>query len=409
MRKKQLHLWLKGEKMNGKEPLWTNSFIRIWFVNFSIYVWMFVLTPVFPFYIKNLGGTEMTVGLAAGGYALASILMRPFAGWILDNRSRSVLLKFGIIGLVLITLLFLTAPVLSLVFILRIISGFVFSGLTTSSNTNVTDIIPKSRFGEGMAFLGLGNTLSSALGPVLGLLIMAHFGFGASFLAAAILVMVAFMATIGLGFKKIEHSDESAPCRRFVLSNLFNKATLPASVLALCTSTVYSGLITFIALYSQISGLGISALYFLLIAVGTGSSRIFSGHLTDKKGEQPNIIVGSIGLMLGLLLLLFVNNITFYLSGLFFGLGFGFVNPALQTMAVRTVPPEKRGSASSTYLVLVDIGSGLGGFVAGLLVTIWGYRPMFGSMTIFIVILWLIYVLWASKTPQAFKNYKGAT
>jgi MFS family permease len=78
----------------------------------------------------------------------------------------------------------------------------------------------------------------------------------------------------------------------------------------------------------------------------------------------------------------------------------------MQAMAVRTVPPEKRGSASSTFLCSADIGSGFGGLIAGALVTVLGYKPMFGIMAIFVFLSLLTYTLWASKSPSAFKNYK---
>ena len=388
-----------------KEPLWTRSFLKIWLVNFTITIWFFILIAVFPFYVKHLGGTAMTVGLAAGGYSLTCILMRPIAGWFLDNKSRSALLKGGIVGLAVITIMFVVAPVLSFAVIMRLVSGFVFSGVSTASNTNVVDIMPKNRFGEGMAFLGLGNTFASAIGPALGLLLMARCGFTLTFIITAVSLMAAFMAARSLVYKKIERSAGLSARNSFKLSILFNAAALPASALVMCSSATFSAVSIFIALYGEFSGLGSGGLFFMLIALGTGSTRLFSGRLTDKKGEFPNLVAGTSGVLTGFLLLLFTNSTCFYLSALIFGLGFGLINPALQAMAVRIVTPEKRGSASSTYLCAIDIGSGLGGMAAGWLVTVLGYRPMFGAMVIFVVALWLIYTLWVSKTPAAFRNY----
>jgi len=387
-----------------KEPLWTKDFLKIWFVNFIIVAWTFMHVAVLPFYIKHLGGTEMTVGLAAGGYYTACIFMRPLAGWFLDNKSRSALLKGCIIGLALITVLFMVAPILSLAVLLRLVCGFMFSGASTASNTNACDIINKNRFGEGMAFLGLGNTFASALGPALGLFLIASTGFNITFLATAVLVMTAFIAAKTITYKKIEQNDDTLKRPPVKLSSLFNSAAFPASALSICNAAIFGGINIFIALYGQFSGLGSGGFYFMLIALGTGSTRLFSGRLTDKKGELPNLIFGTGSLLTSIILLLIVSSSCFYLSGLFFGIGFGLLNPALQTMAVRTVDPEKRGSASSTYLSSVDIGSGIGGLAAGWLVTMWGYRVMFGAFIIFIIALWLIYLLWASKTPAAFKR-----
>ncbi|MDR2711531.1 MAG: MFS transporter [Clostridiales bacterium] len=389
------------------EPLWTKSFWKIWVLNFVVSIWFFIHNVVFPFYVKHLGGTEMTVGLVAACFALTAILMRPVAGWILDHKSRGGLLKFGVPGMALVSVLFLIAPVLSLAVVLRLASGLIFSGVGTASNTNACDIIPQSRFGEGMAFLGLGNSLSNAVGPALGLLIMTRYGFNASFVVAAVLVLLAIFAAQSLVYKPIERRENPPGQRRLKLSGLFSAAALPASVLLLYAAAAFGGISVFIALYGEISGLGSGGIFFMLVALGTGSTRLFSGRLADKYGELPMVVMGNSGFFLGLLLLLFISTPCYYLAGLFFGLGFGLLFPAMQTMAVRTVPMEKRGAATSTFMCSYDIGAGLGGLLAGWLVTIWGYRPMFGVMIIFVILSCLTYWLWASKTPSAFKNFKG--
>jgi MFS family permease len=389
-----------------KEALWTNTFLNIWFINFLICMWFFIINVIFPFYVEHLGGSKMTVGLVAAGFALTSILMRPLAGWFLDHQSRSALLKGGVVGLVVISVLFLIAPLLSLVVALRLISGLVFAGTSTASNTNACDIIPQSRFGEGMGFLGFGNSFATALGPSLGLLIMAYYGFNAVFAIAAVFALLAIHFARGLVYKTIRRRVYLPGRYRLKFSEFFNAAALPASMVMLFSSAPYGGASVFIALYGAFSGLGNGGWFFMLVALGTGSTRLFSGQLADKFGELPMVVLGNGNFLLALLLLLFKSSSCYYLSGLFFGLGFGLLNPAMQTMAVRIVPLEKRGSASSTYLCSYDIGSGLGGLAAGWMVTVWGYRPMFGAMGIFIVLSCLTYWLWAAKTPSAFKVYQ---
>jgi predicted MFS family arabinose efflux permease len=390
------------------KSLWTNAFLRIWALNFIICIWYFVLNAVFPFYVEHLGGTKMMVGLATGGFALSSILMRPLAGWFLDNRSRSVLLKGGVVGLALISILFLLTPVLGMAIALRLLSGLVFAGAGTASNTNACDIIPQSRFGEGMGFLGLGNTLATALGPALGLMLMALYGFKFTFATIAVLVLLALLAARGLPYKMIQHCVYISGRYRLKLSGLFNASALPASLVMLFATAPFGGISVFIALYAEFSGMGSAGLFFMLVALGTGSTRLFSGRLADKKGEQPMVVVGNSSFVLALLLLVWKSVVCFYVSGLFFGFGFGLLAPAMQTMAVRIVPLEKRGSASSTFLCAYDIGYGLGGLAAGWLVTIWGYRPMFAALSAFILIAVFIYGLWAAKTPSAFKVYQQA-
>jgi len=74
-------------------------------------------------------------------------------------------------------------------------------------------------------------------------------------------------------------------------------------------------------------------------------------------------------------------------------------------MAMRVVPIEKRGAATSTFQCSFDISSGLGGLIAGWLVTVFGYRPMFGTLITFVIASLIVYAVWASKTPSAFKVF----
>jgi len=364
-----------------------------------------MLSAPFPLYIIELGGTELLVGIAAGGFSIASLVVRPLAGWVMDNSSRKGLLIWGILSLAVISILLLIIPILGVVVILRIVSGFLYSGSSTASTTNIYDTITPRRFAEGIGFIGLGNTLAMALAPILGFAIIAGWGFDILFVISAVVLLLALILMKGFPFKKIEKPETPPEQHESFWSKLINTDALPAAVVMLFTTVPYGGVSVFIALYGELYNLGSAGLFFTLFAVGTGSTRLISGKIADKRGEQPMVIIGNSLLMLSLVLLLTENTYSYYISGLMFGIGSGVLLPAMQAMSMRVVPVEKRGSASSTYLCSYDIASGVGGVLAGWLVTVWGYRPMFASLGIFLVISILIYAFWASKTPSAFKVY----
>ena len=91
-----------------------------------------------------------------------------------------------------------------------------------------------------------------------------------------------------------------------------------------------------------------------------------------------------------------------------FGAGFGMMNPALQTMALRLAPAERRGAASSTYLCFFNTGFALGGILGGILAERWGYAAMFSALIVTVVVSLLLYHFWARHSPAAFKNYMAA-
>jgi len=384
-----------------EDRIWTKDFICIWIINLALSVWGFMIQAPFPFYIIHLGGSELLVGITAGAVSVAALLMRPFAGWFLDNVSRSILFFAGALLIIIASALLYFIPVLGVVIFLRIIFGLSHSGTTTASATNAVDAIPAKRFGEGLGFLGLGNTLGTALGPALGLAIIGGIGFPPLFIVSGALMVVALLASKGFSFRKISITKRKA----VKLSSLFNKDAVPASVVLLLSSVPFGGVVIFVALYGEYYGIGHGAWYFVLLSVGTGTARLVTGRMIDKYGEQPMMIFGNGCFVLALVFLVLGSSAFYYLSGLFFGFGFGVLNPSMQAMAMRIIPPEKRGSATSTFQCSFDISGGIGGIIAGWLVTVWGYRQMFGAMIIFIVISAIAYAFWAAKTPSAFKVY----
>ena len=386
------------------EQLWTRSFCYICLVEFLIYISSHMLMPTFPFYIKSLGGNELIVGFVAGAYAFAALAMRPLAGWILDTKSRSKLLICGlpIVGSIIVAYNFI--PVLAIAIMLRVMHGFVWSGATTASNTAACDIIPRTRFAEGMGFFGMTNSISMAIAPALGLVVMKALGFHILFVASAGMTIVSFLVARRLNYQPINKNmvierDGNLFCR------LFNIDALPASVVEFFSIISYGSINSFIALYATATGLGSGGLFFTIMAVFSASTRIFSGKLTDRHGEALMVYFANMAYLAALLLIAFgYNLITYYSAAVCFGLGFGTSIPALQAMAVRIVPVNRRGAAMSTFLCSFDIAIGLGGIIAGILITAFGYRTMYALMGISTIISIFTYMLWARKTPSAYRN-----
>ena len=105
--------------------------------------------------------------------------------------------------------------------------------------------------------------------------------------------------------------------------------------------------------------------------------------------------------------LVFVNHIMllstfpFYIESLGGSEALAGLEPALQSMAVHSSSPAERGSANSTFLCAYDIGIGLGGGIAGWLITAAGYENMFLVLSAANIISVLMYVFWGRHNPSS--------
>ena len=70
-------------------------------------------------------------------------------------------------------------------------------------------------------------------------------------------------------------------------------------------------------------------------------------------------------------------------------------------MAVSIAPPQRRGAANSTFLCAYDMGIGLGGGIAGVLIDMIGYNYMFAIIAIANILSILIYIAIGQKHPSS--------
>ena len=70
------------------ERLWTRPYVFLTCGMLLLFTGFYFLLPTLPHYVKELGGGETEVGLAAGIFTLSAVLFRPFAGAWADRYGR---------------------------------------------------------------------------------------------------------------------------------------------------------------------------------------------------------------------------------------------------------------------------------------------------------------------------------
>lgn len=390
--------------------LWTREFIILALVNLLVFTGGNMLLSTFPLYIVSLGGSTVTVGLASAVYAVCSFCMRPIAGWILDNKGRRGIFLLAMAGVVLVPPLYLIITPLALIIGLRGLHGLCWSASSTAISTNTCDVLPPERFGEGMSFFGLTNGLSMIIGPALGVFVWDHLGKPPLFLGISACGLCCLVLVSRIRFRSLEKPALRTEPKPLLspLAVLFEKEALPAAALMCCLCFPGGAIESFIALFCRHTGIGNGGVYFTFQAIGATVIRLFSAKIYDRRGEGPLLVAGCLCFLTGLMTLVFSRAAwLFYGGALLYGVGYGLTVPAMQTMSLRTVPPERRGAASSTYLLSYDVSFGLGGLVAGVLAKWCGYQTMFCIMASGIIACFILYRRWGRRQPSAWRVWKS--
>ena len=385
-----------------KTKLWSKDLVLIIVINFLVFINHLMVLSTFPFYVEHLGGTEAQAGLAAALFSIVAVVFRPVIGWMLDSGKRKGILIIGLAGMCLMPLGYLAVGVLYLSFLFRMVHGASLAFSNTSTATIASDLIPKSRFAEGMGMFGLATALATAMAPALGLSLMEKYGFSTLFAVATGVIAVSIVLFLFLKTAPVPQQKKPLSFK-----GLLDKDAIPASVVALVFMFTYGALENFTAKFAAEQGLPSGGVFFTIMAAVLLLTRLTAGKVTDQYGERIFAYTCNLAMLIAFLLMgLWPNTVTYLLSAVLAGFGFGGLEPALQSMAVAIAPPERRGSANSTFLCAYDIGIGVGGGIAGALISGVGYGKMFVIMSVFNVLAILLYAFWAGKHPSSFTYRK---
>ena len=350
--------------MNQK--IWNKKFILLILSNLLICITYYSLISALPIYIsEELHANKSIVGLVLASYIVASVLIRPFSGFALDKFGRKTILLSSLLLYALIFCGYAFAATILFLLVLRFAHGFTWGITTIAGNTNIVDIIPDSKRGEGLGYYGLSTTMGMALGPIIGLFIMHSWGYYVMFFTGAFISLISFVCASLVKYPPYKPSEEN---HHFSWPKLFEIQSILPSLNLTIIQITYGGLLTFIALYGHEIGIRNASGFFLIYALGIASSRIISGKEFDKRGPRYILTFCISLLIIGFLFLSLVKNpIGFYGSAIILGFGNGVIFPTFQTMVNNLSKPTRRGAANSTLYTGLDLGMGLGMIIMGII------------------------------------------
>ncbi len=372
------------------ERLWTKSFIQMMLGMLILFTGFYLLLPTLPLFIKQMGGSEAQVGLAAGVFTLTAVVFRPFVGGLLDRYGRRPFMLWGLVFFTLSMYLYDWIGGIAILLALRILHGASWAFSTTAVSTSVTDIIPVSRRGEGMGWFGMATTVAMAIGPMLGIWIIQQGSFHSLFLLATSLSVAAFLLVLTTAIP----FQPKAGTKRI---QIFEKSVLPVTSALFFLAVAYGGITTFLPLFAESIKIN-SGTFFLVYALALTLARPFAGKLSDRLGEA-NVIIPSLVVTVASLIVLSVSSGLggVIVAALLYGLGFGSAQPALQAANLRLAHPEKRGVATASFMTAFDLGIGLGSIALGWVSQYAGYGVLFMVCAGSVAMSALVFVIFARR------------
>lgn len=381
--------------------IWTSTYVALCAVLFLTYVNHTVLLPVVPLYVRELGGSEFLAGVVLSSFSVASFVLRPRIGRLVDDWDAGRVLLLGCLLLAAFTF-GLAVPLLAVVVVASVGRGIAWAALNTGSNALLAHLAPTARRGEAAGYYALFQAAAATAGPPVALWWLARGG-GAPTVVFVCAVLAALAAIVSRPLRDVAARarqagpapgaragkpatprDEEArgrpgaaspPPRRQLIAR---SAVLPSVLLSLVMFT-QPAVFGFVPLYAEEIGVAAGAVtaFYVLSGVFALLGRSLLGRVSDRSSRGAALAGGLLLMGAALLLLLKASLVPVLLTvAALYSVGQGMALPALTALAIDRADTARIGVAMATYSAAFQIGAGAGALAAGTLITTIGYTGL---------------------------------
>jgi predicted MFS family arabinose efflux permease len=365
----------------GRPKLWSMPYALTLVATCVASITMTFFMPLLPIYIKMIGGNLSLAGLVVSIYTIVALISRPFFAILIDRYGRKPILVVGLAFILVGCSCYRFVTIIGGLLMIRVIHGIGYSASTNATGTIAADVVPKERRGEGFGYFGFVTAASLALGPAAALLIMKSTDIRTAFAVATVIAAVGLAAAAFLSYEHspiAQHTGETKAKARAHAHFGYEPTALPASLVMLFVAFAYSGIVTFLPTYAGTLGMRNISTYFIIYAVVLLLTRIIVDRITQTREISVVLLPGILFMAVAFTLLGFGKTLPLFLiAAVFYGLGYGSVQPALNAMVISACAPSQRSAANSTFFSALDLGIGLGAMVWGMVSQAFGYPAIY--------------------------------
>jgi MFS family permease len=366
---------------------WYIDFVLLTAISFLTSLTNQVMNNTISLYTVSLGSDTTYSGVLLAIFTVAALIGRFIVGHIIDQRGCRIVSVVGAFMYGTFCVMFELVPDLRAMGLWRVLQGLGFAALGTATGAAVSNVLPQNIMGKGMFIFGLGQSMAICVGPALALSLIIDNDFTLVYWAAG----CAMWLIIPLSFicnypktdgqiqgqihrkKKKEKESVSVVVSRFIYDHFEIKAIKPV-ILQLCDGIAAAFTAMYLSYYAADKPFADAKLFFALAAFAMITMRlIFSSFFNRFKSWQLLVIGFGSGIVSLLIIAFTTNPVVFLLGGVGYGVFHGTIGPVLQTLSVEKIAPERRGAATATYYLSVDIGMGVGSLLWGFLIAHIGF------------------------------------
>jgi len=382
------------DKQAKKEttPWYKNKqFLPIFIIAFLIYNSSNMLSLTLPKFANEMGATSQMVGTLAGIFATCALIMRPFSGQVVDNEDKQITLRICLLVLLISVFGLTLSKNYYMLLFFRGLNGLAWGIGSTLCMTIATGCFSPGNMAGGIGIYGLGQSLAQTIAPMVALPIAGKVGYNGLYWVNVTLMIICIALTFLMEFPK----EEKKPRKySFGIKKMFCLPALMPAAMTMCNSIAKSSVTAFLVIYAGTLNIENIGLFFSVQAAAIFICRPIVSKLSDKLGTLTVLIPCEMLSVTGLIIISQASTLpVFILAAICMGIATSGEQPILMSECVKSVSSGERGSASNTSYIGTDIGNVIGSNTAGFLVAYLGYRAMYLTFILPIIICSIILII----------------
>ena len=405
---------LETSTWEAPKTIWNGMFLSIFFANMALNLGQQMSNSLLSLYAKSLGSPADQIGQLMSMFAITALIFRFVSGPAMNafNRKRLVGMAMSLMAIAYLGFSFAPkiAPVIgveaiTILKVFRLIQGIGNAFGNACCLTIVADTLPKDKFTTGMGYYSVAQVVSQAIGPTVGVFLRDVLGgYNNAYIVIFCVMCVAIFTST-----RVKLAPRKIIPFNLRLSNMVAKeALIPASITFL-VAMGFTSINAFMLVYAEERGIAHGSWFFTVYAVALLATRPMVGKLTDKHGfvkiAIPSVFMTACSLVL---IGIAPNTIVLLIAAFINAFGYGAVQPMLQSLCMKSVPNERRGSASGTNYIGMDSATIIGPYVCGIVADTFGYKPVMWVVMTIPILAGMIAIFVLRKPIQRIEtNFQG--
>lgn len=365
-------------------------FLRLYLLTLLYFSANSILNVIIPLKGEALGASNTTIGIIMGAYLLTTMVLRPWAGHLIQRYGplRILRIMLTINGL---ALLLYTFTGLGGYFFARVLQGCCTAFFSMALQLGIIDALPEKDRSQGISMYSLCSYLPGMLGPLLAIGIWQS---GEMSLFAGTMIGIAVLTGL-VGYSahiKQEQSDADASIKpgssgaagmlRATGQLVRNRHLFRSSTLMLGASLVFGAVTAFIPLYAGQIPEGSAAIYLMIQAAVVVAARFLLRTSIPSDGRwRSSFMMGTMLLLsmasLCISLAASIGAFLLYIGALLMGIAQALLYPTLTTYLSFVLPQEQRNVLIGLFIAMADLGVSLGGIIMGPVADLTSYSVMY--------------------------------